>query len=143
MQVVELMDSVNQRRGRGGRDGRGLQGRRRRGGGFALSYRAGKPGWFLDWNWVGFGPEFEFSFSNAHRDIFSFYNLSISFLQCPVSEKLLQHFPFFLSSIICIYIFPSAPFGKERKGLQGEDETRRRYGAFFFIGDHWRRLYLI
>lgn len=25
---------------------------------------------------------------------------------------------------------------------KGEDEARRRYGVFF-IGDHWRRLYLI
>lgn len=59
MPAGEVMGSANQRRERDGKDGRELQGRRRKGGGFALSYRAGS-GW--TWNWAGFELEFEFDF---------------------------------------------------------------------------------
>lgn len=52
MLVGEVMGSANRRRERDGKDERELLGRKRRGGGFALSYRAGNPGWFLGWIWT-------------------------------------------------------------------------------------------
>lgn len=134
MLVGEVMGSANRRRERDGKDGRELLGRRRRGGGFALSYRAGNPGLVFG---LDLDLSFLFLFLKPAGTYFSFYSLLFPFLQCPVSEKLLHHFSR-LSPIICIYIFPSAPLG----ACEGEDETRRRYGTFFIIiiGDHWRRL---
>lgn len=78
--------------------------------------------------WVGFGLEFPFSFSDARRDIFSFYRLSIPNAQYRRSC-------YATSLFVPNYLYIHFSFGaiwKER-ACEGEDETRRRYGTFLLL----------
>lgn len=68
---------------------------------------------------------------------FPFTIFLFPFLQYPVLEKLLQRYSSFVP-IVCIYIFPPAPFGKEKGKVRAKMRRGADMGLFYYY--YWRSL---